>query len=281
MTRRLTTLAASLVAALASPAEALAQSPVPPAPVDVEPAPQAPPEPLPVVKVEQPPPLPPPPTDVPDAPDPLPFKRRPFVGIWGGPGFANVVHPQLATNHVYGPLLALQIGLTLSRQWSVGLEFTNLDRGVERKTEKERFTSSATFLHTQADCTKCSAPTGAGPVLATTLLLDTVGPRVDFTPLGQTGPYLAASGGLSVVTMLDKRVGAGGTAHAGFRFSIADVLFLGLEGGVQGQSFSGGSAFMGFGALSAQLAVIEAKTSKKPGVYVVPQRSGPMVNTPR
>jgi hypothetical protein len=71
-------------------------------------------------------------------------------------------------------------------------------------------------------------------------------------------------------------VGGGGAARAGFRLSLADVLDVGVEGGVQGQAFTGGSSLMGYGAATVKLAIDTSTKGRGPGTFVVPRRSGPV-----
>ena len=159
-----------------------------------------------------------------------------------------------STPHVYGPLLAFQgRGSRSPRSGDLSLEPSPTSIAASRAPPRRSASPApATFLDTQADCMNCSTPASGGPILATTLLLNTVGPRVDFTPFGVTGPYLGATGGLAVVTMLDRRVGGGGAARAGFRLALADALIVGTSrAGCRARpSPSGGSSVMGFGALS-------------------------------
>src|SRR5262245_33970073 len=60
------------------------------------------------------------------------FHRRPFFGAIGGIGFVAVNHPALATPRVYGPMLSIALGATISPRWSIGLQFTNMERVVSR-----------------------------------------------------------------------------------------------------------------------------------------------------
>ena len=217
----------------------------------------------------------------PDAARPV-FKRRPFIVLAGGPGFASVAHPQLGTPRIYGPLLAAEVGYAVSRYWSFGVEATNLERSVARVNAAERFGAASSWLHTEASCTSCAPPPPGGPVVQLTMLLDTVGPRVDFTPFGHDGLFFGASGGVAIITVLDARVGAGGALRAGFRLPVADVLTFGVEGGVQGQVYSGASATIGYGALTVTLAMVN--TPSKAGNRMrmpVSQRAGTVSNPGR
>ncbi len=213
------------------------------------------------------------PESAPPEPDnaPKPFKRRPFISLWGGVGFANVREFQLSTPHVYGPLLGIYAGYAPSPHWNLGLEFTSFESAVTRSSPDQPFGAAASWLRTQASCNNCMAPPSGGVVLNTVMLLNTVGPRVDFLPFGTNGIYVGASGGLALLTVLGTQVGGGGTARAGARFTFADIITVGAEGGVQGQAYSGASAMIAYGALLVNLAWAVPKAA--------PPRRGPMFVT--
>src|SRR5262249_6565634 len=116
-------------------------------------------------------------------PEPV-FRRQLFFGALGGIGFAAVKHPDLATPKVYGPMLGMSLGVTLSPQWAVGLEFTNIERVVTRSSGGERFSAASSWLHAQAECNGCRSPAIGGIILSYNMLQNVVGPKVDFSPFG-------------------------------------------------------------------------------------------------
>lgn len=179
--------------------------------------------------------------------------RAIFVGVSGGVGFANVKHPDVGRPHVLGPMLALQVGYRLSPKWRISLVYTNFQQTVARGGAGELFGATASFLRTQADCNNCRPAGIGGDVRSTTLHLGTVGPAFDVTPFGRDGLFLGASGGVAMTTVLDTSYGAAGSARVGFRLRPVENLSLALEGGVQGQVYSGGSAALGYGAAEARL----------------------------
>jgi hypothetical protein len=186
-----------------------------------------------------------------------PFKRRLFVGAVGGVGFAAVKHSDLATPKVYGAMLGLSLGMQVSPRWSVGIEYTNIERVVARDSGGERFASATSWLHTQAECNNCKDPNKGGAPLSWNMLLNVVGPKIEVTPFGTNGLYLGASGGVAILTLVDAKVGAGGTARLGARYTFADVLTIGAEGGLQGQVYSGSTVAVAFGLASLRFAMIE------------------------
>jgi hypothetical protein len=210
---------------------------------------------------------PPPAAPEPDAAE-LPFRGKPFVGVVGGVGFAAVKHPDLATPKVYGAMLGMSIGYQVSPRWSVGIEYTNLERVVARDTAGERFASATSWLHKQANCNNCKDPNLGGPPLSWNMLLNVVGPKVEVTPFGTNGVYLGATGGVAILTLVDPKVGAGGTARLGVRYTFADILTIGAEGGLQGQVYSGSTVAVAFGLASLRLAMVEPAT-KRPAPRVI------------
>jgi hypothetical protein len=197
------------------------------------------------------------PADLPDEAE-KPFLRHPLLGFAGGVGFATVKHPQLITPHVYGPVLSAFAGYAFSPRWSGGLQFTTMTWTITRRDGTEPFAAAASWLHTEADCTKCAPPPEAGATVKTTMLASTAGPWIDVTPFGRDGLYLGASGGLAMFSgSQDLRLGGGGSAHVGFRATLVDLITIGVEGGVQGQAYPDASVVLGYGALSVGVAVFK------------------------
>lgn len=173
-----------------------------------------------------------------------------FVGAEGGVGFASVKHPKLAESKMMGPMLAFQLGYRVSPRWTLSVVYTDFQQTISRTGVDGLYAP----IHTAADCTHCSTPTPtSGIVTQGTFRLATLGPSVDVTPFGRDGLFIGASGGVAMVTVIDTTYGFGGTARAGFRFRPVENLALSLEGGAQGQTFSGGSAYLGYGAAEVRL----------------------------
>jgi hypothetical protein len=176
-----------------------------------------------------------------------------FVGVSGGVGFANVHHPNVGTPHVLGPMLAFQLGYRVTERWAVSLVYTDFQQRVMRASGDELFGTSTSWLRTAADCNNCKPPAAGGNVLDTTFRLSSLGPAVDVTPFGKNGPFLGVSGGVAMATLTGTLWGASGTARAGLRLRPVDNVCLGVEGGIQGQKFSGGSAALGYGGAEVRL----------------------------
>jgi hypothetical protein len=80
-------------------------------------------------------------------------------------------------------------------------------------------------------------------------MFGTLGPRVEFAPLGRDGLYLGLSTGLGMLVGIDTQYGFGGGARAGYRLRVGNVLGLAIEGGIQGQYFNTGSTAFPYAAL--------------------------------
>lgn len=179
--------------------------------------------------------------------------RAIFVGVSGGIAYASFKQPEVATSKLVGPMLAFQVGYRITPAWAVSLVYTDFERGVARTSGGELFSSSTSLLRAQADCTKCLSYSPGGAVLSTTFRLSSLGPAVDFAPLGRNGPFVGVQGGVAMATVTSTLYGASGTARAGLRVRPVDNISLGIEGGVQGQTFKGGSAALGYGAAEVRL----------------------------
>lgn len=179
--------------------------------------------------------------------------RAIFVGVSGGVGYASFKQPEVSTTKLVGPILAFQVGYRITPAWAVSLVYTDFQREVTRSSGGEPFSTATSLLHTQAECNKCRLPPPGGSPLAATFRLSTLGPSVDFTPLGRNGPFVGVQGGVAMASVTETLYGAAGTARAGVRFRPVDSISLGVEGGVQGQAYKGGSAALGYGAAEVRL----------------------------
>ena len=189
-------------------------------------------------------------------PAPGHFQRHAFVGASGGFALANVTHPGLETPHLYGPSLSLEGGYAPSPYWSVAFAIRHFEQSVVRKTGAERLGAANSWLHTQAECLTCrGSEGGGGAVVATTFLMHSLGPRIDLTPFGTDGPFLGASAGLGLVTLVETQVGVAGSAHAGVQTTIADIVTLAAEGGLEAQKLSAASATVGYAVLALRMAL--------------------------
>lgn len=175
-------------------------------------------------------------------------EKRVFVGISAGMAYAMVEHPLIKSNGFGTAALGMHVGYSVSERWTVGIELSTFEHGMKRTSGTDPFTPTS-FLTPQAGCNKCEPPPQGGWISETTAMFGTLGPRVEFSPLGKDGLYLGASTGLGLLIGIDTQYGFGGGARAGYRLRIGNVLGLALEGGVQGQYFSTGSTVFPYAAL--------------------------------
>ena len=175
-------------------------------------------------------------------------EKRVFVGISAGMAYAMVEHPLIKSNGFGTAALGMHVGYSVSERWTVGIELSTFEHGMKRTSGTDPFTPTS-FLTPQAGCNKCEPPPQGGWISETTAMFGTLGPRVEFSPLGKDGLYLGASTGLGMLVGIDTQYGFGGGARAGYRLRIGNVLGLAIEGGVQGQYFSTGSTVFPYAAL--------------------------------
>ena len=175
-------------------------------------------------------------------------EKRVFVGISAGMAYAMVEHPLIKSNGFGTAALGMHVGYSVSERWTVGIELSTFEHGMKRTSGTDPFTPTS-FLTPQAGCNNCEPPAPGGWISETTAMFGTLGPRVEFSPLGKDGLYLGASTGLGMLIGIDTQYGFGGGARAGYRLRIGNVLGLALEGGVQAQYFRTGSTVFPYAAL--------------------------------
>ncbi|APR87389.1 hypothetical protein A7982_12738 [Minicystis rosea] len=183
---------------------------------------------------------------------PAPIKAI-FVGVSGGVAYASFRQPEVATSKLVGPMLSFQLGYRITPRWAVSLVYTDFQHTVTRGSGGELFAAGSSLLRAQAECNHCVTPASGGAVTQTTFRLSTLGPTVDVTPFGKNGPFVGVSGGVAMASVTETVYGYAGTARAGLRLRPIDNVSLGVEGGVQGQKFEGGSAAIGYGAAEMRL----------------------------
>lgn len=174
--------------------------------------------------------------------------KRAFIGLTGGAAYAILDHPKINGDGFAAGSLGLHFGYTVAEKWTIGMEVLTAEHGMKRQSAYEPFTP-VSLLKPQAGCNNCEPPPKGGYVTETTAMFGIAGPRVEFSPLGRDGLYLGATAGLGMMLGIDTQYGFGGGARAGFRYRIANVLAVGLEGGVQTQIFSTGTTIFPYAAV--------------------------------
>ncbi len=124
----------------------------------------------------------------------------------------------------------------------------SIEKHVYRNSPTDRFSA---FVQGAA-CTTCSVPPSGwtSNIVAT---FTTAGPRVDFTPYGEVGPFASVSAGLAAIQGIDTNVGVGAAAHLGNRLRVLSIIELAFEAGLRAQRYDRASVTMGGALLSARL----------------------------
>ena len=209
-------------------------------------------------------------------------KLAPLVAtVAVGYGYASIKYPGLVSSNFDGPFLEIAGGTELSRQFRLLLAFTSLESPIHRTStgdwaEGEYKTKVATSgLHSTNDPIEPITLPGGGTVVQTTLHIHSLGPRVDFLPLGSQGPYLGLTTALAITTGLDTRVGADLGARVGGEWRPFQELSVGIEAGAHGQLYSDGNAAVPYATARLNLLLDPAAlTSKGKGA---PPQTGPMM----
>jgi hypothetical protein len=193
------------------------------------------------------------------APKAPPSVVRPVLTAGGGYVYGTMHHPDLAGTRFKGMMLNLGAGVAISRKWVVELEFstfeTTLNRNAAGKFAPASTSTSSATIHPLAEASRGGSLSGGqgGFVSTQPIHIHTVGPRVDFAPLGPNGPFIGLTAGASIVQDVTFRLGGAGAARAGVRWQPVSALALSLEAGAHGQVYSEGSAALPYAAFQATL----------------------------
>src|SRR5205823_5153025 len=133
------------------------------------------------------------------------FDQHWFVGLSAGVAWTSVDHPD-AYGSFAAPSISLNGGVQFSPHWAAGVSIDSVEKYMRRSTGSGRFAAAAAG----ADCLTCTSASPGGGIDGVTTTLTTIGPRLDFTPFGENGPYAAASIGAAYIQ------GAATTATTGF-----------------------------------------------------------------
>jgi hypothetical protein len=160
-----------------------------------------------------------------------------FLTGTAGASLVVAEHPLLRGGGA-APTFTLQAGGAITPFLSVSAEMHSLSRYVTR----ELLSSPFDLVASGADCTRCTAPPSALEPLSTTISFNSLAVRVDLSPFGETGPYVAASGGLAMSQGFPpgprntaSPVGYAAGGQLGFRYRVNRTLELLAELGFQGQ----------------------------------------------
>ena len=174
-----------------------------------------------------------------------------------GYGYASVKYPNLLNSNVDGLFIELAGGTELSRQFRLMLAFTSLETTIRRVSleqwEEGNYSAKVAGTHpTLGPTTPYLSPSG-GVDMQRTMHLHSLGPRLDFLPLGVQGPYIGLTTALALTTGIETRVGASLGARVGGEWRPFQEFSVGIEAGAQGQVYSDGNAAIPYAALRLNL----------------------------
>ena len=251
---------------------------LPPPPPDAPAAEPAPPAAAPA----PPPPNTDAPSDTPEVAEPGTMKigsvLSPLIITTGlGFAYASVNHPELTSRSLSGAFIEIAAGTELERRFRLALAFTSFESKVRRTAagwEEGEFTRVARLgLHSQADpVSPTTPPDGGGTVVQKDFLAHSLGPRMDFLPLGSQGPYLGMTAGLAIIQNLSAsmRVGANLSARVGAEWRPFQAMAVAIEGGAHGQVYSDAKVAMPYAMARITLLLEPSSALKGPGSTSAP-----------
>ena len=162
-----------------------------------------------------------------------PSSVRAFVGVAGGVGAVTSRHPLL--NGLFAaPAFGLNVGVEVRKRFIFSAEVGSVSKFVAKTKDG----SGVYEAISGAACTDC-ASSGGGELVAGTVTWPTLGPRIDFAPLGQTSPFISVSGGFVFAQgALPTQSGAYVAGRVGFRYAIAEHIEADAEAGYQAEWFA-------------------------------------------
>jgi hypothetical protein len=209
-----------------------------------------------------------------------------------GYAYASVTHPDLRSRDLSGALIEVTVGTELERRFRLALAFTSFETKVRRisaaQWEEGEFTPRVARLglHTLLDPTDpYTGPGGGGTEVEKTLHVHSVGPRMDFLPLGSQGPYLGMTAAVGFIQSISTpmRFGANLAARIGGEWRPFQAFAVAIEGGAHGQIYEDAKAAIPY-AMTRITLLLEPSLRKSSGSTPQPmlpmQRTLPMP-TPR
>jgi len=162
-----------------------------------------------------------------------------------GYAYASVTHPELLSRSLSGAFIEITAGTEIERRFRLSLAFTSFETKVRRTAagwEEGEFSRVARLgLRTQADpVDPYTGPDGGGVVVQKDFLAHSLGPRMDFLPLGSQGPYLGMTAALGMIQGLSTsmRFGANLAARIGGEWRPFQSFAVAVEAGAHGQIYS-------------------------------------------
>jgi hypothetical protein len=95
-----------------------------------------------------------------------------------------------------------------------------------------------------------------------------LGPRLDFLPLGVQGPYLGLTTAVAITTGIDTRIGGDLGGRVGGEWRPFQEFSVGIEAGAHGQLYSDGNAVIPYGTVRLNLLLDPAGLTSKSTTHV-------------
>jgi hypothetical protein len=184
-----------------------------------------------------------------------------------GYAYAAIKYPGLLNSDVNGAFIELAFGTELDQRLRIFLAFTSFETAIRRVDEEHweegKFQPKVAGLHSTAGPTDPYVSGAGGVDMQRTLHVHSLGPRLDFLPLGVQGPYLGLTTALAITTGVDTRVGADLGARVGGEWRPFQELSFGIEAGAHGQLYSDGNAAIPYAAVRLNLLLDPAGLTSK------------------
>ena len=199
-----------------------------------------------------------------------------------GYAYASVKYPGLVSTDVTGPFLEIAAGTELNRQFRLLLAFTSIESpikltesGWEEGTQQAKVASG---LHTTKGPGDPVTLMGGGVEVQRMFHAHSLGPRLDFLPLGAQGPYLGVTTALAIMTGIETQVGANVGARVGGEWRPFQEFSVGIEAGAHGQIYADGNAAIPYATARINLLLDPAGLTSKG--RSTPMTTGPMRTLP-
>jgi hypothetical protein len=191
-----------------------------------------------------------------------------------GYAYASVTHPELASRNLSGAFLEVAVGTELERRFRLSLAFTSFETKLRRTSagqwEEGEFGRVARLgLGAMRDPVDPASAEGGGAEVQKTLHVHSLGPRMDFLPLGSQGPYLGMTAALAVIQDVSTRVGANLGVRVGAEWRPFNALALAIEGGAHGQIYSDAKATTPY-AMARMTLLLEVSRRRSAGSTPMP-----------
>jgi hypothetical protein len=199
-----------------------------------------------------------------------------------GYAYGSVKYPGLNSTNLDGPFIEIAGGTELDKRLRLLLAFTSFETSMHRvgneTWEEGQFQAKvASGLHSTAGPSEPYLTPAGGVDVQRTFHAHSLGPRLDFLPLGVQGPYLGITTAVAITTGIDTRVGADLGARVGGEWRPFQEFSIGIEAGAHGQLYSDGNAAIPYAAARLNLLHDPAGLTSKSSFG--PPLSAPM--TPR